>query len=55
MKKGLSFVMARLRALFSPRLESGNWDRVSLCSMAPMSADAFRHNEEAEHYYDNTR
>jgi hypothetical protein len=48
MKKGMNFVLARLRALFSARLDSGDWDRVSLCSMAPLSADAFRHNREAE-------
>ncbi len=48
MKKGLEFVLARLRALFSAKLDTQEWDRVSLCSMAPLSADAFRHNQEAE-------
>jgi hypothetical protein len=48
MKKGMTLVLARLRALFSAKLDSPDWDRVSLCSMAPLSADAFRHNEEAE-------
>ena len=42
-------LLARLRALFTSRGDSRSWDRVSLCSMAPLSADAFRHNEEAEH------
>jgi len=28
------------------------WDRMYLCSMAPMSAGALRHNEEAEHIHD---
>ena len=42
-------VLARLRAFFTARGDSRSWDRVSLCSMAPLSADAFRHNEEAEH------
>jgi hypothetical protein len=48
MKKGMVFMLARLRDLFSPRLDSHEWDRVSLCSMAPLSADALRHNEQAE-------
>lgn len=26
-----------------------DWERAYLCSMAPMSASALRHNEEAEH------
>ena len=26
-----------------------NWERAYLCSMAPLSASALRHNEEAEH------
>ncbi|MBV9849392.1 MAG: hypothetical protein JO250_06870 [Armatimonadetes bacterium] len=41
--------LACLRALFANRNDSRAWDRASLCSMAPLSADAFRHNEEAEH------
>ena len=47
------WMLARLRTLFSAREDSRSWDRVSLCSMAPLSADAFRHNEEAEHSHDH--
>ena len=50
MKKGIiQTVVARLRAWLAGPRESEAWDRVNLCSMAPLSADAFRHNEEAEH------
>ena len=48
MKKGIVYVLARLRALLSSGLDAQDWDRVSLCSLAPLSADAFRHNQEAE-------
>jgi len=30
-----------------------DWERVYLCSMAPLSASALRHNEEAEHTHDS--
>ena len=50
MKKGMfSVLMTRLRAWLAGPRESESWNRASLCSMAPLSADAFRHNEEAEH------
>lgn len=29
------------------------WERAYLCSMAPLSAGALRHNEEAEHTHDS--
>ena len=46
-------MLARIRHFWSymnagPQAE---WDRVYLCSMAPMSAGALRENEEAQHIH----
>lgn len=50
MNTTLKIMLAGLRSFWA-RMNEGpqqDWDRVYLCSVAPMSAGALRQNEEAE-------